>query len=38
VQACVDNIIISDGKVDVLIANAGIGFARSTEQASEADG
>ena len=37
VQACVDNIIISDRKVDVSIANAGNGFARSTEQASEAD-
>jgi NADP-dependent 3-hydroxy acid dehydrogenase YdfG len=37
VQICVDNNIISDRKVDALIANAGIGFARSTEQASEAD-
>ncbi len=37
VNAAVDRIIAEQGRVDVLVANAGAGFVRSTEQASEAD-
>lgn len=37
VNAAVDQIIADQGRIDVLVANAGAGFARSTEQASEAD-
>lgn len=37
VDAVVDEIVSEHGGVDVLINNAGIGFARSTEQATEAD-
>lgn len=37
VNAGVDQIIADEGRIDVLVANAGVGYARSTEQASEAD-
>lgn len=37
IMAAVDRIITDEGRIDVLVANAGAGFARSTEQASEAD-
>lgn len=37
VQARVADIIAMHGKIDVLIANAGVGFVRTTEQATEAD-
>ncbi|APX10369.1 SDR family oxidoreductase [Tateyamaria omphalii] len=37
VAACVDEVIRAEGQVDVLINNAGAGFVRSTEQASEDD-
>lgn len=37
IAACVDQILETEGHVDVLINNAGAGFVRSTEQASEAD-
>lgn len=37
VKLCVEEIIAAEGKIDVLINNAGAGFVRSTEQASEAD-
>lgn len=35
VQQCVDHIIKTEGRIDVLINNAGSGFAKTTEQASE---
>jgi len=35
IQHCVSDIIAADGKLDVLVNNAGAGFIRSTEQASE---
>lgn len=37
VQAVVDQIIAEQGRIDVLIANAGVGYARTTEQATEDD-
>ncbi|GGX59099.1 short-chain dehydrogenase/reductase [Tateyamaria omphalii] len=37
IAACVDQVIAAEGHVDVLINNAGAGFVRSTEQASEDD-
>ena len=37
IAACVDQIIAAEGHVDVLINNAGAGFVRATEQASEED-
>jgi NAD(P)-dependent dehydrogenase (short-subunit alcohol dehydrogenase family) len=37
VNAAVDTVIAERGRVDVLINNAGAGFVRSTEQASEED-
>lgn len=37
VNKCVELIIASEGRIDVLVNNAGSGFARSTEQASEDD-
>lgn len=37
IEACVSEIETAHGKVDVLVNNAGIGFARSVEQASEAE-
>ena len=33
----VAHIIASDGRIDTLVCNAGVGFVRSTEQADEAD-
>lgn len=35
IKACVDTIITNDGKIDALINNAGAGFVRTTEQATE---
>lgn len=37
IHTAVDKIIATDGSIDVLINNAGAGFARSTEQATEED-
>jgi len=37
VQNCVAQIIAETGKIDILINNAGAGYLRSTEQATEAD-
>lgn len=37
VTAVVDQVITSHGRIDVLINNAGAGFVRTTEQASEED-
>ncbi|PJI92569.1 short-subunit dehydrogenase [Yoonia maricola] len=37
VDVCVDAVLNDAGRIDVLINNAGAGFVRSTEQASEAD-
>lgn len=37
IKAAVDNIIAKDGKIDVLVNNAGAGFAKTTEQATEAE-
>ncbi|USD67607.1 SDR family oxidoreductase [Vibrio sp. SCSIO 43136] len=37
VQNCVDQVIAKHGRIDVLINNAGAGFVRTTEQASEED-
>ena len=35
VQRCVEEIIAKEGRIDVLVNNAGAGFIRTTEQASE---
>lgn len=35
IKSAVDHIIEKDGKIDVLVNNAGAGFAKTTEQASE---
>jgi len=37
VNACVNDIIKEQGHIDTLINNAGVGFVRTTEQASEED-
>ena len=37
VEACVSAVITDFGAIDVLVANAGMGFVRTTEQATEAD-
>ena len=37
VNAAVAEVIAAEGRIDALIANAGIGFVRTTEQATEAD-
>ena len=37
VNAAVAAVIAAEGRIDALIANAGIGFVRTTEQATEAD-
>lgn len=37
VARCVAEVIAADGRLDAVVANAGIGFVRSTEQADEAD-
>ena len=37
VEAAIREVLTAEGRVDVLVNNAGIGFARSTEQASEAE-
>lgn len=37
VNACVAGMMADYGRIDVLIANAGMGFVRTTEQATEAD-
>lgn len=37
IEAVVKEIIATDGRIDALVNNAGIGFVRSTEQASEAE-
>ncbi|MHA3980420.1 SDR family oxidoreductase [Halovulum sp. GXIMD14794] len=37
VTRCVAEVIEADGRLDALVANAGIGYVRSTEQANEAD-
>ncbi len=37
VNACIDSVFAAQGRIDVLINNAGSGFVRSTEQASEED-
>ncbi|MEP2057053.1 MAG: SDR family NAD(P)-dependent oxidoreductase, partial [Maribacter litoralis] len=35
IKSAVETIIAKDGKLDVLVNNAGAGFAKTTEQASE---
>ncbi|MGC1496944.1 MAG: SDR family oxidoreductase [Sulfitobacter sp.] len=37
VTAAIDQIMAEHGRIDVLVANAGVGYARSTEQATEED-
>lgn len=37
VNSCLEQIFAKEGRIDVLVNNAGSGFVRSTEQASEAD-
>lgn len=37
VNRAVDDIVASEGRIDALVANAGVGFVRTTEQATEKD-
>ncbi|MFT7058833.1 MAG: NAD(P)-dependent dehydrogenase (short-subunit alcohol dehydrogenase family) [Pseudorhodobacter sp.] len=37
VQACVAEVMARDGHIDAFVANAGMGFARATEQTTEAE-
>ncbi|WP_452218742.1 SDR family oxidoreductase [Lacinutrix undariae] len=37
IKAAVDTIITNDGKIDLLLNNAGAGFAKTTEQATQAE-
>lgn len=37
IQTCVDEIIQEEGRIDVLINNAGAGYVRTTEQSTEED-
>jgi NAD(P)-dependent dehydrogenase (short-subunit alcohol dehydrogenase family) len=37
VNTAVANVLASEGRIDVLVNNAGVGFARTIEQATEAD-
>ncbi len=37
ITAAVDTIIKNDGKIDLLLNNAGAGFAKTTEQATQAE-
>jgi len=37
IEACVARVIGQDGKIDAFVANAGMGFARATEQTTEAE-
>ena len=37
IQACVNNIIQNEGRIDTLINNAGAGYVRTTEQSTEED-
>lgn len=37
IEAAIESVVREAGKIDALVANAGIGFVRSTEQASEVE-
>lgn len=37
IESCVAHVIGQDGRIDAFIANAGMGFARATEQTTEAE-